>query len=72
MMKKNYYDFDENNSDIRESLIVIDDLKGQIDIKKNLQKEHWSAIQEKLRIDWTYDSNAIEGSSLTRGETLFF
>ncbi|WP_080797971.1 hypothetical protein [Desulfamplus magnetovallimortis] len=71
-MKKNYYDFDENNSDIRESLIVIDDLKGQIDIKKNLQKEHWSAIQEKLRIDWTYDSNAIEGSSLTRGETLFF
>ena len=25
-----------------------------------------------MRADWTYDSNAIEGSSLTRGETLFF
>jgi len=53
-------------------LSLIDDLKTQIDKKKFLQKEHWSAIQEKLRIDWTYDSNAIEGTSLTRGETLFF
>jgi Fic family protein len=26
----------------------------------------------KLQVDWTYDSNAIEGGSLTRGETLFF
>ncbi|KPA19644.1 cell filamentation protein Fic [Candidatus Magnetomorum sp. HK-1] len=71
-MKTNYYNFDENQSDITEMLSLIDDLKIQIDKKKTLQKEHWSAIQEKLCIDWTYDSNAIEGSSLTRGETLFF
>jgi len=27
---------------------------------------------KKLRIEWIYDSNAIEGSSLSLGETLFF
>jgi len=71
-MKTNYYNYDDNKFEIEEVLFLIDDLKTQIDKKKTLQKEHWSAIQEKLRIDWTYDSNAIEGSSLTRGETLFF
>lgn len=71
-MKTNHYDFNENQSDIKDALLLIDELKVQIDKKKSLQKEHWSAIQEKLRVDWTYDSNAIEGSSLTRGETLFF
>lgn len=29
-------------------------------------------LQDKLRIDWTYNSNAIEGNSLTLGETAFF
>lgn len=71
-MNYNYYDFNEHLSDIKESLSLIDDLKDQIDKKKSLQNEHWAAIQEKLRIDWTFDSNAIEGSSLTKGETLFF
>ena len=32
----------------------------------------WEAAQHKLRVSWTYDSNAIEGSTLTYGETLFF
>ena len=71
-MKYNYYDLNEKQSDIKDSLVVIDDLKFRIDTEKSLKKECWIAIQEKLRADWTYDSNAIEGSSLTRGETLFF
>jgi Fic family protein len=58
--------------ELKELLATVDKLKLQINVDKPLQKERWSAIQEKLRIDWTYDSNAIEGSSLTRGETLFF
>lgn len=32
----------------------------------------WQKVLEKLRVDWTYHSNAIEGSTLTHGETLFF
>lgn len=71
-MKNNYYNFNEENSDIKKSLLLVDDLQNQIESKKSLQNEHWAAIQEKLRVDWTYDSNAIEGSSLTKGETLFF
>jgi Fic family protein len=31
-----------------------------------------SAYQEKLRAHWTYHSNAIEGNTLTLGETIFF
>lgn len=50
----------------------IDELQKQINAQKPLQPELWATIQEKLRVDWTYDSNAIEGSALTRGETLFF
>lgn len=71
-MKYTYYNFNEKQSDIKELLNLIDDFKIQIDNKKSLPSEYWSAIQEKLRIDWTYNSNAIEGSSLSRGETLFF
>ena len=29
-------------------------------------------IQERLKIEWTYNSNAIEGNTLTLGETAFF
>ena len=71
-MEYNYYDFEEEPFATKKRLIHIDDLKLQIDHEKSLHKELWIAIQEKLRVDWTYDSNAIEGSSLTRGETLFF
>ncbi len=71
-MKTSYYNFNENIPDINDLLLIIDERKDQIYKKISLQEEHWSAIQEKLRIDWTYDSNAIEGSSLSRGETLFF
>ena len=66
-----YYQINKTPN-IEALLATIDKLKLQIDTNRPLQKERWAAIQEKLRIDWTYDSNAIEGSSLTRGETLFF
>jgi len=57
---------------LREKLKNINQLQQDIDAKKPLQSALWPTIQEKLRIDWTYDSNAIEGSTLTRGETWFF
>lgn len=50
----------------------IDTLRDHIDKRKHLAPQLWSTIQAKLRIDWTYDSNALEGSTLTYGETLFF
>lgn len=67
-------DFNIINSsrELEEKLKQVDDLKKEIDARKPLKPEIWSTIQKKLKIEWTYDSNAIEGSSLTRGETFFF
>jgi len=47
-------------------------LKWQIDDLRPLSESQNRAIQERLRIEWTYNSNAIEGNTLTFGETLFF
>jgi Fic family protein len=51
-----------------------DALNNELDSYRPLpEKEHiWSALQEKLISEWTYHSNAIEGSTLTLGETIFF
>lgn len=51
---------------------AIDEAASQIKTLKTQRPDLWPTIEEKLRVDWTYDSNAIEGSTLTRGETLFF
>ncbi len=71
-MKYTYYDLKEDCFELTKLLNLIDKLKIEIDRQKSLYESSWLAILERLRIDWTYDSNAIEGSSLTREETLFF
>lgn len=56
-------------------LVFAESLKTQIDqIKGQLHPESdlWATILQKMRVDWTYNSNAIEGSVLSRGETMFF
>lgn len=57
---------------LKQVIAEIDALQAKIDSLRPLQSTVWATIQEKLRIEWTYDSNALEGSSLTRGETYFF
>ncbi len=49
-----------------------DALRAQIDAQKNQDVSLWQTIVQRLRTDWTYHSNGIEGSTLTRGETHFF
>jgi Fic family protein len=50
----------------------INKLQVRIDEKKSLRPERLGTVMEKLKMEWTYDSNAIEGSTLTLGETIFF
>lgn len=50
----------------------IDQLQDKINKLQPLQPELIATLQEKLRIEWTYNSNAIEGNTLTLGETMFF
>lgn len=50
----------------------IDDLQAKINTFRPFSEELLALWQERLRIDWTYNSNAIEGNTLTYGETAFF
>lgn len=73
MAKDKLYIISETEA-ISKHLAEVDELKGELDGFRPLkEKEYlWSAIQEKLRSEWTYHSNGIEGSTLTLGETIFF
>ncbi|PHS56109.1 MAG: hypothetical protein COB17_00155 [Sulfurimonas sp.] len=56
-----------------ESLFQItDNLNNRINEIKDNNAELWHTILQKLKINWTYNSNSIEGSTLSRGDTHFF
>src|SRR3989338_3026741 len=57
---------------VMKELKKIDDLQRKVDTFRPFSKGLLALWQERLRIDWTYNSNAIEGNTLTYGETAFF
>lgn len=48
---------------------LIDKKKNIIDQKRPLPKNTLKSLREKLFLEWTYNSNAIEGNTLTLSET---
>lgn len=50
----------------------ISSLKSQIDKKKPFPNDVEARVMQKLRLEWNYNSNAIEGNKLTYGETESF
>lgn len=48
---------------------VIDNLKDKIDSFRPLSENLAKSLHEKLVVEWTYNSNAIEGNTLTMSET---
>ena len=58
--------------ELKELLTQIDSLKAEIDKLRPLKPEVALRIIQKFRLDWNYHSNAIEGNSLTLGETRAF
>ncbi|MEO8885164.1 MAG: Fic family protein [Mucilaginibacter sp.] len=50
----------------------IDTLKKQIDDMRPLAADVEGRVMQKLRLDWNYHSNAIEGNKLSYGETVAF
>jgi len=52
-----------------EILKKITELKSELDGLRPLSKDREAAIMQKLRLDWNYHSNHLEGNSLTFGET---
>ncbi|MBP2027112.1 Fic family protein [Acetoanaerobium pronyense] len=47
----------------------IDSLKNKIDSHRPFSKRLINSLHEKLIIEWTYNTNAIEGNTLTMSET---
>jgi Fic family protein len=50
----------------------IDAQKKQIDSMRPLPPDVEGRVMQKLRLDWNYNSNAIEGNKLSYGETVAF
>lgn len=50
----------------------IDELNRTVEQNRPLEGDLMNTIEEKFFIEWTYNSNALEGSTLTQGETMFF
>ena len=71
MSNERFYKCPES-AELSQAMDRADRLKAEIDRRRPLDENLWKAIQAKLRAKWTYDSNAIEGSTLTLGETIFF
>ncbi|MGY4536858.1 Fic family protein [Mucilaginibacter sp. UYNi724] len=53
-------------------LLEVDSLKKQIDAMRPLPADVEGRVMQKLRLDWNYNSNAIEGNKLSYGETVAF
>lgn len=60
--KKKYLGLDFDFSEV-------DSLKNRIDGHRPISKNLASSLHEKLVVEWTYNSNAIEGNTLTMSET---
>lgn len=59
-------------SDLSEILARVDVLKAQIDALRPIKPEQEARLMQKLRLEWNYHSNALEGNKLTLGETRAF
>lgn len=50
-------------------LSLIDDLKRELDGRRPIRPDQERRLWEKLNLEWNYNSNHIEGNTLTYGET---
>ena len=47
----------------------VDSLKKELDSKRPIPKETLKSLRESINLEWTYNSNGIEGNTLTLRET---
>ena len=47
----------------------VDNLKRKLDSKRPIPKETLKSLRESINLEWTYNSNGIEGNTLTLRET---
>lgn len=57
------------NCILKEKLCSLDSAKTELDSMRPLPPNTVASLREKLSLEWTYNSNAIEGNTLTLRET---
>ena len=72
MRQTNSIPIAQNTVIVNELLDKVDRLKAELDALRPLSPEQEGRVMQKFRLDWNYHSNAIEGNSLTYGETIAF
>jgi Uncharacterized conserved protein len=61
--------YQRNNSIYADAFAQIDALKTELDHRRPLTQGELQRLQEEFLVDYTYNSNAIEGNTLTLRET---
>jgi Fic family protein len=59
-------------NELQKIIAEIEAINSSLQKLRPLNENLNAVLQERLRIEWTYNSNAIEGNTLTFGETHFF
>lgn len=67
-MEKNWWDI-SLSSDIKDLLLKIDEKKTRLDAYRPFPNHVIRNIKESLSLEWTFNSNSIEGNTLTLQET---
>ena len=72
MTQNNFYNF-ESSDELNSLLSEIDNQRIRINLKKQkISKNFQGVLHEKLQLEWTYNSNAIEGSTLSKRYPFLF
>lgn len=71
MSSSKLYPIDQAAS-LQPFLDLLDEKTQELNEHKKSEGDLWETILFKLKVDWTYNSNSIEGSTFTRGDTVFF
>ena len=58
--------------ELRLIITRVDQLRAEIDALRPIDAEQEARVMQMFRLDWNYHSNAIEGNTLTLGETRAF
>ena len=58
--------------ELEEIILTMDNLKDKLDKLRPLREDSLNILNQKLKLDWNYISNSIEGNTLSKSETKSF
>ncbi|MCF8230876.1 MAG: Fic family protein [Bacteroidales bacterium] len=58
--------------ELKEIITEMDQLKEELEALRPIPEDRTNRLKQKLRLDWNYHSNSIEGNTLTASETRAF